>query len=921
MHSTSELVGYLNDYFATEIWRPAGDLIGNVVVSEFDNQVRFQPLVNGLSNTRVTFAQPPRISKVDENAVRIRLPGNARHSIETDIVTTSPLPNVHVTIEILIELVAGRASPIPEFDIAVDISWGGGPVNALVGRLNPYALAAKRVLEEIIESFASGLLTDKLREKQSGLLTYRFDPSRDLVWADSSSRITDILDANFEGSKEPLARGYIDILLVADGYTVADIGEFDAFTDEARKYFANGDLEPPFRECKTAIRLWKMPLVADSFVDSLQRSVISVVTDRNTVNFANLARVAEIGLTARTFFRRDPIIVFASKIRTANTRASAQGPYVLLNRPEADVAVLIHELAHTPLGHYLADEYWNESTLKSYQGLEPRPRNVSANPLVGWHKWQPWSGSLLTSVPHVGAYEHARGIFRFADTCRMRTTSFGSFCDICREELTLGLLERGHAMAGTQGVQGMVDLKITYQSPWAGEVTHHIEGGDVAQLEVFADTGDTDRSTQPTRVNIEVVGSSVPKDWQITAGGIAGSTREMFVSPGSIIELVVRHQSAAISPLLAPDRPVPETSVRLEFSRERRLSDADFVAPSELIQSVSVGSVIRPAINPATGALSLPETLWVAANLGRIRGLDLLCSVQFQIEGPGSFAAVQSSNPGAAGEQRRWTFDGMPPIGQYVWSARTIWRRRGGRWIQARRGQNGYSFEVGAIPFDERRRPPANPFDLEIVETATFPALPVGLRASSWHPNDQPIKLRFQLKMQGVPWEPEAPNVLQALDTDYLHRDQSDFQTLAVTGRVFFDRLRPPSSNGDHYEWRVRAIDQRNQASDWIEGRPFAIYLPDRRPQSLEEFVKMLETLRPGLLDPRGPADVLRLFVVDDWPAPGEGTDFSELKKWQRPDRLVERDSESKIPKVRVRMRRLEQRKPGGNTPNLKLFP
>ena len=95
-----------------------------------------------------------------------------------------------------------------------------------------------------------------------------------------------------------------------------------------------------------------MPLLAQDPTDPLQRAAIVARTPSgNSLNFANLARIAEIGLEARDFFGRDPIIVFASRVLEADrtrvgfeptdhvsVKSNGQGPYVLLDLPEHGAA-------------------------------------------------------------------------------------------------------------------------------------------------------------------------------------------------------------------------------------------------------------------------------------------------------------------------------------------------------------------------------------------------------------------------------------------------------------------------------------------------------------------------------------------------------------------------------------------------------
>ena len=62
MHSMQQLVDYLNDYLAVQIWRPASDLVGNLFSAELDRMLRDVPLCNGLAWAHHDFERAPRRS-------------------------------------------------------------------------------------------------------------------------------------------------------------------------------------------------------------------------------------------------------------------------------------------------------------------------------------------------------------------------------------------------------------------------------------------------------------------------------------------------------------------------------------------------------------------------------------------------------------------------------------------------------------------------------------------------------------------------------------------------------------------------------------------------------------------------------------------------------------------------------------------
>src|SRR6185295_10236259 len=211
--------------------------------------------------------------------------------------------------------------------VGVQFSWGSTISNIALALLDPPAAVAKAVIEDAIEHVLSGVLAARLREQISAVGSYRFDRTRDLqVAAPGAQPITGVFGNAYQGGVSPQQRGYCDVLVVADGFSAANIASFDALATAIATYFSGTSstpLEKPFLQLASGIRIWKMSLVAANPADIAERVVVPVQTaDRITMNFANLARIAEIGLTARGFFGRDPIVVFASMI-TALDRQNA----------------------------------------------------------------------------------------------------------------------------------------------------------------------------------------------------------------------------------------------------------------------------------------------------------------------------------------------------------------------------------------------------------------------------------------------------------------------------------------------------------------------------------------------------------------------------------------------------------------------
>jgi len=349
------------------------------------------------------------------------------------------------------------------------------------------------------------------------------------------------------------------------------------------------------------------------------------------------------------------------------------------------------------------------------------------------------------------------------------------------------------------------------------------------------------------------------------------------VEPGARIEVTVSHDLAATG-MLAPTHTSPETTAVLIFDRERRPTRQDLRPPRDLAQSVRVGGHLTTQIDRATGALSLSNPLWMQANVAGFAQYDQLTDLVFQLSGPAAFEQGYRSSYRAPDEVIRWSIRRMIPPGHYAWKARAEWRNLASDWVDGPVNGALTSFVVDAIPYDQEPGPPADPFDLQLVETATYPPLPAGLRASSWHPNGGRLRLQFVLKRQGDPWRGG-----EWLETDWLDRDPQQYDTLAVTEHVLF-RLTSISGMGDPYDWRVRAVGEDGQASGWVLGRPFMVFIPAQRPTTLDDLMNTLERLDARVLDPRGPVEFPRLYLSEDWTGEGGTEDVSALRRWTERD-------------------------------------
>ncbi len=162
MRPTAELAEYLNAFFAPEVWRPAGNLVGNVTASELSNRLNNIPLVSGFGNARLDFDRPPLVAALEGDRLRVRVPGTGRHRLEGDVVITDPLPDSGLTADFSIEMVVGSNEPVPQSGLSIDFQILTGVARDVLAAANLPLFLQMRGIEEAVEFIAEALLGEQV---------------------------------------------------------------------------------------------------------------------------------------------------------------------------------------------------------------------------------------------------------------------------------------------------------------------------------------------------------------------------------------------------------------------------------------------------------------------------------------------------------------------------------------------------------------------------------------------------------------------------------------------------------------------------------------------------------------------------------------------------------------------------------------
>lgn len=236
----------------------------------------------------------------------------------------------------------------------------------------------------------------------------------------------------------------IDILFVAEGYTIA---EMDKFLDDAKRSADYIFSEEPFQSQRNMFNIravksfskdsgtdipgqgvWKNTVINSSFY------TFGIERYMTTMDFKSVCDVA-----ANAYYDQIYILVNTDKY-------GGGGIYnhysISAADNEASRAVVIHEFGHAFGG--LADEYYNSAVAyNDYFPLDVEPWNPNLTTLVDFPS--KWKGSLDKEMPvpspaddnyhdKVGVYEGggyvAKGVYRPMIDCRMHTND-AVFCPVC----------------------------------------------------------------------------------------------------------------------------------------------------------------------------------------------------------------------------------------------------------------------------------------------------------------------------------------------------------------------------------------------------------------------------------------------------------------------------------------------------------
>lgn len=253
-----------------------------------------------------------------------------------------------------------------------------------------------------------------------------------------------------------------NVLLLADGFTAAQQGDFNAACTAFVTAFRT---TPPFDELSPAINVFRVNVAStDSGADDPAAAGGTGATARTyfdaTFGGNGIRRLLICNATTALQVAAAQVPEFTTVLVVVNSTiyggsGGSIGTYSLAN---GATEIAIHEMGHTAFG--LADEYpyyagGNETGHDHHPATEPGEPNVTINTNRATLKWR-WAVAATTAIPTmsnpncaqvdsrpspvpagtVGAFEGAHyyhcGAFRPEYDCKMRNLGV-PFCRICRQ--------------------------------------------------------------------------------------------------------------------------------------------------------------------------------------------------------------------------------------------------------------------------------------------------------------------------------------------------------------------------------------------------------------------------------------------------------------------------------------------------------
>lgn len=241
----------------------------------------------------------------------------------------------------------------------------------------------------------------------------------------------------------------VDIVFIAEGYTDDEQEKFIADIKRLTDYMFSFS---PYDKYKNKFNIWAVKAISDeSGCDDPRKDIwvnTAVNSSFNTFNSDRYLTSLDVR-TIRNYAANAPYDQIYVLVNTDKYGGGGIYNHFSLTSADNDYSkqVFIHEFGHAFAG--LADEYFyeNDSTYENFFNKKIEPWQPNITTLVHFDK--KWESMLddRTPVPtpptdtlNIGVYEgagySAKGIYRPAPDCRMKTNTAKGFCPVCRKAIS-----------------------------------------------------------------------------------------------------------------------------------------------------------------------------------------------------------------------------------------------------------------------------------------------------------------------------------------------------------------------------------------------------------------------------------------------------------------------------------------------------
>ncbi len=371
------------------------------------------------------------------------------------------------------------------YELIKEPYWGGSPVTKDNFNYGEFRIIVKDSIQEetLYTRGFSTLFEEWQTTEEAHFLKKSFEQTvlcpypKHEIWVsiekrDKTQLFSEILSFevnpnNFSISKKPesnttthklidngSAEECVDLVFIGDGYTQEELEKFHHDIEKLTDYLFS---RKPFSKYKKKFNVWAIDAISEqSGVTDPRKGIWRNTALNSSFNTLNSDRYLE---STSTFLIHDyaAMVPYDQIYVIANTKKyGGGGIYNHFSLTSVDneksLQVFVHEFGHAFAG--LGDEYYtSETSYNDYFNLDVEPWQANLTTMVNFES--KWKNLVKESTPiptpatedyfdQVGAFEGggyvAKGVYRPAYDCRMKTVGETGFCPVCQDAISKMIL-------------------------------------------------------------------------------------------------------------------------------------------------------------------------------------------------------------------------------------------------------------------------------------------------------------------------------------------------------------------------------------------------------------------------------------------------------------------------------------------------